>query len=81
LSPINATKFKQEVVDTIKFQKDARAAYEKFGPDAKSVEGLEQDITKTLEKKYGQIWDGWVYKLFGDDHTVLTVTGQTAFPD
>jgi RHS repeat-associated protein len=51
----DATKWKQDVVDTIKFQKDARAAYEKFGPGAKSVEGLEQDVTKTLEKKYGEI--------------------------
>jgi len=51
----DATKYRQEVVDTIKFQKDARSAYEKFGPGAKSVEELEQNVTKTLEKKYGEI--------------------------
>lgn len=51
----DVTKYKQEVIVTIQFQKDARAAYEKFGPGAKSVEELEENVNKELAKKYGEI--------------------------
>jgi hypothetical protein len=51
----DAAKWKKEVERTIQFQKDAREAYRKFGPTAKSVKELEDKVTKYLEKKYGKI--------------------------
>jgi RHS repeat-associated protein len=47
-------KWKQEVERTIEFQKDARAAYRKFGRTAKTVEELEAEVTKSLEEKWGK---------------------------
>jgi len=51
----NTSKWMQEVNTTIEFQKDARAAYEKYGPTAKTVNELENNVDKTLSKKWGEI--------------------------
>jgi hypothetical protein len=51
----DASKWRKEVVGTITFDKDARAAYGRFGPAAKTVEALEERVTKALEAKYGRI--------------------------
>lgn len=45
----------EQVRRAIEFQKDARAAYQKFGPTAKSVKELEASVDKSLEEKYGPI--------------------------
>jgi hypothetical protein len=51
----NAAEWKKQIEGDIQFDKDARAAYQKFGPTAKSVKELEEKVKAELTKKYGAI--------------------------
>jgi hypothetical protein len=50
----DALKWKQQIESQIQFDKDARAAYIKFGSNSKNYLELEKNVTNMLENKYGK---------------------------